>query len=254
MPKSFRPYDGDLKKRFDCEFVFTRFFRQCFASQGLRCKVGRRRSRVFARHGECPSRVVVSGFVVLDIPSVNNISTHNESSLYGNKRVAVNLVGIDHRPQLEEVYGSNSERNEKAIQSNIEWVRLANFIPLHRLLRIFLESIVCIVWLIFCLLLAQFNVNCSGGRHIVGFLVSLVLLAVSSAQCVNSLLRLADLLEAISVTQKHLTNNDYCNTVLCMANVLSKDKQIAIIGALAEGSSIRSIERLSGFTAIRSCA
>lgn len=31
-----------------------------------------------------------------------------------------------------------------------------------------------------------------------------------------------------------------------MANVLSKDKQTAIIGALAEGSSIRSIERLTG--------
>jgi transposase-like protein len=31
-----------------------------------------------------------------------------------------------------------------------------------------------------------------------------------------------------------------------MANVLNKDKQIAIIGALAEGSSIRSIERLTG--------
>jgi IS1 family transposase len=31
-----------------------------------------------------------------------------------------------------------------------------------------------------------------------------------------------------------------------MANVLCKDKQIAIIGALAEGSSIRSIERLTG--------
>lgn len=31
-----------------------------------------------------------------------------------------------------------------------------------------------------------------------------------------------------------------------MANVLSKDKQIAVIGALAEGSSIRSIERITG--------
>ncbi len=31
-----------------------------------------------------------------------------------------------------------------------------------------------------------------------------------------------------------------------MANILSKDKQIAIIGALAEGSSIRSIERITG--------
>jgi IS1 family transposase len=31
-----------------------------------------------------------------------------------------------------------------------------------------------------------------------------------------------------------------------MANVLDKDKQIAVIGALAEGSSIRSIERMTG--------
>jgi hypothetical protein len=31
-----------------------------------------------------------------------------------------------------------------------------------------------------------------------------------------------------------------------MANVLGKDKQIAVIGALAEGSSIRSIERITG--------
>jgi hypothetical protein len=30
-----------------------------------------------------------------------------------------------------------------------------------------------------------------------------------------------------------------------MANILSKDKQIAPIGALAEGSSIRSIERMT---------
>jgi IS1 family transposase len=32
----------------------------------------------------------------------------------------------------------------------------------------------------------------------------------------------------------------------CMANVLSTDKQIGIIGALCEGSSIRSIERITG--------
>src|SRR5271170_6821958 len=31
-----------------------------------------------------------------------------------------------------------------------------------------------------------------------------------------------------------------------MANLLSTDKQIAVIGALAEGSSIRSIERMTG--------
>ena len=31
-----------------------------------------------------------------------------------------------------------------------------------------------------------------------------------------------------------------------MANVLAKDKQITVIAALAEGSSIRSIERMTG--------
>jgi len=31
-----------------------------------------------------------------------------------------------------------------------------------------------------------------------------------------------------------------------MANVLAKDKQIAVVAALAEGSSIRSIERITG--------
>jgi hypothetical protein len=31
-----------------------------------------------------------------------------------------------------------------------------------------------------------------------------------------------------------------------MANVLNKDKQIAVIAALAEGSSIRAIERMTG--------
>jgi IS1 family transposase len=48
------------------------------------------------------------------------------------------------------------------------------------------------------------------------------------------------------VTQKLLTSIYYRNTVIDMANVLSTDKQIAAISALAEGSSIRSIERMTG--------
>jgi IS1 family transposase len=54
------------------------------------------------------------------------------------------------------------------------------------------------------------------------------------------------------VAQKHLTASNYCATVIAvgrlnpMANVLNTDKQIAVIGALAEGSSIRSIERITG--------
>ena len=48
------------------------------------------------------------------------------------------------------------------------------------------------------------------------------------------------------VPRKHLTSNSSWGTVIDIANVLNKDKQIAVIGALAEGSSIRSIERLTG--------
>ncbi|HEY5331306.1 MAG TPA: hypothetical protein VIJ79_15600 [Acidobacteriaceae bacterium] len=36
-----------------------------------------------------------------------------------------------------------------------------------------------------------------------------------------------------------------------MANVLSIDKKIAVIGALAEGFSIRSIERITGVQEFR---
>jgi IS1 family transposase len=46
--------------------------------------------------------------------------------------------------------------------------------------------------------------------------------------------------------KKCLTTAPFCNTVSLMANVLNIDKQIAVIGALAEGSSIRSIERITG--------
>jgi IS1 family transposase len=54
-----------------------------------------------------------------------------------------------------------------------------------------------------------------------------------------------------NVTQKLLTTLDYCNTLLSigraqMANVLPMDKQTAVISALAEGSGIRQIERMTG--------
>jgi IS1 family transposase len=48
------------------------------------------------------------------------------------------------------------------------------------------------------------------------------------------------------VLQKYPDKLHYCSTVIDMANVLNTDKQIAVIGALAEGSSIRSIERITG--------
>ena len=48
------------------------------------------------------------------------------------------------------------------------------------------------------------------------------------------------------VPRKYLTSNSYWGTVIGMANVLPKDKQIACIAALTEGSSLRSIERITG--------
>jgi hypothetical protein len=49
-----------------------------------------------------------------------------------------------------------------------------------------------------------------------------------------------------NVSQKVLTRSDFTYYTKYMANVLSADKQNSIIGALCEGSSIRSIERTTG--------
>jgi IS1 family transposase len=48
------------------------------------------------------------------------------------------------------------------------------------------------------------------------------------------------------VPQKHLDTQSLLGYINYMANVLNTDKQIAVISALAEGSSIRSIERMTG--------
>jgi IS1 family transposase len=49
-----------------------------------------------------------------------------------------------------------------------------------------------------------------------------------------------------NVTQQHLTRVTFPYYSKCMANVLAPEKQIAIIGSLCEGSSIRAIERMTG--------
>jgi IS1 family transposase len=51
---------------------------------------------------------------------------------------------------------------------------------------------------------------------------------------------------AENVPQKPLDFSELLHYSNYMANVLNMDKQIAVIGALAEGSSIRSIERITG--------
>jgi hypothetical protein len=82
----------------------------------------------------------------------------------------------------------------------------------------------------------------SGGLGCIGLGI------VFSIHCADHLFDL----DEISVTQKFcLTTPNYCNTVLFigraqMANVLPMDKQVAVISALAEGSGIRQIERITG--------
>ena len=49
-----------------------------------------------------------------------------------------------------------------------------------------------------------------------------------------------------NVSQKHLTSMAFPYYSKDMANVLAPEKQIAIIGSLCEGSSIRAIERMTG--------
>jgi len=58
------------------------------------------------------------------------------------------------------------------------------------------------------------------------------------------------------LTEKVLSVTLQVNPLPLMANVLSFDKQVSVIGALAEGSSTRSIERLTGIhhdTVVRLC-
>jgi IS1 family transposase len=82
------------------------------------------------------------------------------------------------------------------------------------------------------------------GLLLIGF--SLAFLTLGAAMLHHAFLE-ANALSRESVTQKDLTTRTYCNTVSpIMANVLSAEKQTAIIAALAEGSSIRSIERITG--------
>jgi hypothetical protein len=69
-------------------------------------------------------------------------------------------------------------------------------------------------------------------------------------QIISHALNLIDC-EIESVSQKLLTRPYFCNTLIIigspnMANVLSIDKQIAVIAALAEGSGMRQIERMTG--------
>lgn len=54
-----------------------------------------------------------------------------------------------------------------------------------------------------------------------------------------------------NLTQEPLATGNYCNTLivaekLTAANILEMERQVVVIGALAEGAGIRQIERITG--------
>jgi IS1 family transposase len=150
-----------------------------------------------------------------------------------------------HWSQLIEVdHGDDGGKNQPQ-DGEVEWIGFMNPLQFRPVLAFFCLCVMCIGWLLTIYLFCHMLIHCGGGRSNWGFLLALLFVAVSAAQFINSLLRTIDCWDKI-VTQKCLTTSRYCNTVMDMANVLNTEKQTAIISALAEGSSIRSIERITG--------
>jgi IS1 family transposase len=171
------------------------------------------------------------------------------SSLCGNSCVP---SGPTHLVQLPAVDSRNCDQNSKRNRSYPKRSGL-------------------IVPVLFCVLCIFVNFYALDNSHRWGYallsLCSLCCFGYCFCLALNSVFEILDsrqkapcehgeswqgVLHGNTVTQKYfLTSDNYCNTVMCigrtrMANVLSTEKQVAVIGALAEGSSIRSIERITG--------
>lgn len=177
---------------------------------------------------------------------LGNISHSKPSSFIAFRHSARNIHGLSHGSQLEEIDDADYYSYNKTVEGKIEGVRFASRYPLHWIpfLGAFLKAL---FWVSLCVGLGHIHILSGGGRAPALWFMTLLLMAVSAAQFIKSMLRACDLLgENISVTQKCLTRLNYCNTLIHMANALSADKKIAVISALAEGSSIRSIERITG--------
>lgn len=166
-------------------------------------------------------------------------------SLINSYRVYLLGDGVAHGQQLKIVDDTDPNCDNQTPKCDIEGVGFTDRFHIRSPFWALPLSLgECLFWFGFCYLFARLHLLYCGGRSIPLFWLTLVLLAVSAAQFVKSVLRVHD--NIVLVTQKCLTNYTFCNTVIGMANVLSMDRQIAVIGALAEGSSIRSIERITG--------
>jgi IS1 family transposase len=162
----------------------------------------------------------------------------DESSLADLHRVFRNGYCIPHGAELEKVNSRNHYGCYQSPYGQVKWIGF-----LHEHFSFLGRLLMCGFWFGLLWWCARLNIHWAGGRSAIGFFLTMMLLAVLALQFITSLIALVN---GKSVTQKYLTSCYLCNTVIDMANVLPLDKQVTVIGALAEGSSIRSIERLTG--------
>ena len=150
-----------------------------------------------------------------------------------------------HCSELKKVDRSDNGGENQSPQGEVEGIGLPEYLHLRiGFLPLFVRLLETVLWFGLVYLCGRLVIVYGGGRRPLLWFLAITLMAMSAAQFVKSALRLRDNL--ISVTRKPLTTCTLCNTVSLMANVLSAEKQTAIIAALAEGSSIRSIERITG--------
>ena len=156
----------------------------------------------------------------------------HECPLNRHQRIAAYFVRFKHGPQLQSVnYGDhNGGHQQPPVDNRVSWLRVV----LH------------VFFLCFWIGAAGYCSRCyfrNIGNLLLSPLLVFLLLALCF-QCVKSLLIVLN--DCVIVTHKTLDTHSLLYYSNNMANVLNTDKQIAVIGALAEGSSIRSIERLTG--------
>jgi hypothetical protein len=177
-----------------------------------------------------------------------------KSSLYRSQRLSTNNIGLASFFQLAVGYaGIDNQGNEgrpgNSSRNATDKVRSFN--------RLNLLLLVSALFGVSCFIVgvrlnfygvdhALLNLTMIGwGLIALGTMLVLLPLLMLFVQLILS--RLDD-----TVTHKYtLTSSNYCNTVISigrtqMANILSIEKQVAIISALAEGSGIRQIERITG--------
>src|ERR1700685_658610 len=150
------------------------------------------------------------------------------------------FVGSQHRLQLKRIdYGDSDPRYENPPREGSTWRAL----------------FMLIFWFVIDAYACRYFLRRGNSGPFLWSVLCFLLLIAIGTELVKSLLVVLN--DCVLITsgdkcsemigpREYLTINNYWGTVIDMATVLSTDKKSAVIGALAEGSSIRSIERVTG--------